>query len=332
VNKLPLPLQTKTFLFLFLIAWLSHTTSARAWNNVGHRTVAELAWRRMSAEQRSAASELLRHHPHYNEMLAVDIPKGVNSDEWVFLSAAVWPDWVRPAKKGQPERPHSVTKYNLYPHALGHPFLRRGDTNQALVEHFFVAKPDAEMILSNSLATLRDKHASKHDRAVALCWTMHLMGDLHQPLHAASLVTRERPNGDGLGGNYIVLDPRAKNGERRTNLHSFWDQLPGVVGGYNPIAELADELTKLDATSFPEYRDAKTIPAWVQESFRAAVTFAYAEDHVRYAHSDDLKEGNISETAIPILSIEYVTESRNIAQRRLALAGQRLSDELRRIW
>jgi len=315
-----------------VFAFCLFSDNAWAWNNVGHRAVAELAWRQMKPEQRRAATELLKQHPHYKEMLAADVPRGVDKDEWVFLTAAVWPDWVRPAKADQPARPHSITKYNLYPHALGHPFLRSGDTNQALIENFFVAKPDAEMVLSNCIVVLRDKSANEHDRAVALCWVMHLMGDLHQPLHAASLVTKEKPGGDGLGGDYIVLDPRAKSNERRTNLHSFWDQLPGVKGGYNPIAGLADELEKLKATFSPEYREDKTIPAWVQESFRAAVSFAYAEDRVRYAHLDAVKKGKIPDSEIPALSLQYITEARDIAHLRLALAGQRLADELKKVW
>jgi hypothetical protein len=161
---------------------------------------------------------------------------------------------------------------------------------------------------------------------------MHLMGDLHQPLHAASLVTKEKPGGDGLGGNYIVRDRRAKNGGRRITLHVFWDALPGNGDGYRPIEKLADELRTQKVKSFPEYRDHTTIPAWVQESFRAAVNFAYAENRVRYAHVDDLKKGTISESEIPTLSPDYITEARAIAQRRLALAGQRLADELKKVW
>lgn len=317
---------------LLSLTILTFAPAARGWNHVGHRAVAEVAWRQLNSGQRRAASALLKHHPHYQEMLARDLPKGVSQDEWVFLSAAVWPDWVRPAKSGQPPRPESITKYNLYPHALGHPFLRRGDTNQALIEKFFVARPDAEMVLSNCLATLRDPAATDHDRAVSLGWAMHLMGDLHQPLHAASLVTKEKPGGDGLGGDYIVLDPHAKAEERRTNLHSFWDQLPGVAPGYRPVAALADTLARLKASRMTEYREHKYVTVWVQESFRAAVDFAYSENHVRYAHLDDLRARKVREAEIPTLSPEYVREARRIAERRLALAGQRLADELKRVW
>jgi hypothetical protein len=115
-------------------------------------------------------------------------------------------------------------------------------------------------------------------------------------------------------------------------LHAFWDKLPGVAGGYRPIADLADELQTLNAKSLAEYRDDTTIPAWVQESFRAAVNFAYAQDRVTYAHVDDLKTGKVFESAIPQLSPQYISGAREVAERRLALAGQRLADELKKVW
>ena len=305
----------------------------QAWNQVGHRTVAEIAWRQLGESERRAATELLKQHPHYEQLLANEVPAGVSTNEWVFLSAAVWPDWVRPSKSG-PHKPESITRYDLYPHAIGHPFLRRGDTNQALIDNFFIAKPNAEMVLSNSIATLHDKKASAHDRAVSLCWVLHLMGDLHQPLHAASLVTKEKPRGDGLGGSYFVIDPREKSG-KRINMHTLWDQLPGVAPGYEPIAALADRLTEaseLNPANMTEYRQNKSIAAWVQESYRAAVEFAYSEDHVRYAHEDNLKNKKKSEVEIPTLSREYVAGALKIADRRVALAGQRLADELKKVW
>lgn len=121
------------FLFATLIAIIVSDLPARAWNNVGHRTVAEIAWRKLDQNERRAVSDLLKQHPHYNELLAVRVPAGVDTNEWVFLCAAVWPDWVRPAKKGQPHKPDSITKYNLYPHGIGYPFMRSAETNRALI-------------------------------------------------------------------------------------------------------------------------------------------------------------------------------------------------------
>lgn len=323
-------------LFVFVLAVSTFLTlPVCAWNNVGHRTIAELAWRQMTADERKGASDLLKQHPHYKELLARDFPKGVDHDEWVFLNAAVWPDWVRPAKSGQDKKPESITQYDVYPHGIGYPFLRSGETNQALLNDFFIAKPNAEMVLANSLATLRDEKASAHDRAVSLCWVLHLMGDLHQPLHTANQVTKEKPRGEGLGGSHIVLDPRNRSHDKRTNLHSFWDQLPGVTLGYETISKLADQLMNdpaLKPTSLEEYREDKTIASWVQEGYRASVDFAYSEKHVQYVYEDDLRSKKIPASEIPILSTGYIEQAQKVAHKRLVLAGQRLADELKQVW
>lgn len=322
-------------LFYVILALNCLGLPASAWNNVGHRAIAELVWRQMNPEQRRAATDLLKQHPHYKQLLADKVPADVGTDEWVFLTAAVWPDLVRPAKAGQPHKPRSITKYDVYPHAIGYPFVRPSESNEVSTAGFFIAKPNAEMVLSNSLATFKNKTASAHDRAVALSAVLHLVGDLHQPLHAANLVTKDKPRGDDLGGSHIIMDPRAEPSRKRTNMHSFWDQLPGVNPSYRSITALADELTaapELKVETLKEYREHKTIAAWVQESFRYAVDFAYAEDRLQFVHSDALDSGKVSEAAIPILKADYIAEARKIACRRLVLAAQRLSDELKPAW
>ena len=211
------------------------------------------------------------------------------------------------------------------------PFLRRGDTNTTLLENFYIAKPNSEMVLSNSFTTFRNRSASAHDRAVSLCWALHLTGDLHQPLHAANLVSKATPHGNDLGGAFVALDPR---GEVIT-LHAFWDRVCGVNVSYRTLADLADELAaspELQRAALPEYQTHKTIAPWVQESFRIAVDFAYSEDHVQYVRGDAVASGKVARSAIPALSADYVREAQKLARRRLALAAWRLSDELQGAW
>src|SRR5687767_7648396 len=109
-------LRLHSILFAALITLFALPSRAGAWNNVGHRAIAEVAWRQMSQKERRAASDLLKQHPHYQQLLIADVPRGVDTNEWAFLTAAVWPDLVRHAKPGQPQKPHSITKYDVYPH------------------------------------------------------------------------------------------------------------------------------------------------------------------------------------------------------------------------
>jgi hypothetical protein len=162
----------KTLCALFALSFLAFP--AQAWNALAHRTVAELVWRQMGPAERQAASDLLRQHPHYKALLVADVPAGLDTNEWVFLNAAAWPDWVRPARAGQPPKPRSITRYDGYPHAIGWPFVLPSDTNRISLDNFFIARPNAEMVLSNSIATFRNRSASAQDRAVSLCWAMHL--------------------------------------------------------------------------------------------------------------------------------------------------------------
>jgi len=48
---------------------------------------------------------------------------------------------------------------------------------------------DALLGITQSEKLLADKSASAEDRAVALSWLIHFVGDIHQPLHCASLFT-----------------------------------------------------------------------------------------------------------------------------------------------
>lgn len=46
---------------------------------------------------------------------------------------------------------------------------------------------------------------------------VHLVGDIHQPLHSVSLWNHQFPNGDQGGNRFIV------SFQNMTNLHAVWD-------------------------------------------------------------------------------------------------------------
>ena len=320
---------------LAFLALTISTFSAKAWNHVGHRTIAELVWKQLSADEKKSASDLLKEHPHYSRILLADMPPGVSKEEWAFLSAAVWPDLIKHAKPGQPQKPSSITKYDLYPHAIGYPFVRPADKAFVSKDNFYIATPNAEMVLSNSLVTLANTKAAPQDRAVSLCWALHLFGDLHQPLHTATWVRRDKEGWDGLGGNYIVRETSSEGKLKQVDLHTFWDRLGGVDGSYKAIAAIAHQLEtnpKLKPDEFPEYRQNQTIPAWVQEGHRIAVNFAYAEDRVQFVDIDKVHSGTVKDADIPILRGDYISEAGRIAQQRFVLAARRAADALKQIW
>jgi hypothetical protein len=87
--------------------------------------------------------------------------------------------------------------------------------------------PDIEVASENILERLEhfktflaDTSQPAADRAIGLAWVLHLVGDVHQPLHCSARVTIREPAGD-KGANDFKLDSKNKN------LHAYWDSMIG---------------------------------------------------------------------------------------------------------
>ena len=172
----------------------------------------------------------------------------------------------------------------------------------------------AEAALPRQLAVARDARAEPAARAIALCWVMHIVGDMHQPLHTALWMSGRFPITD-RGGNSAWV--RVAEEARPERLHWFWDSAGGVagVGLASPVA--------LEARLAQEHPDREAPPAnanrafqgWVAESRRLAWSSVY--DH------GALQAGTTPQEA-PVLSAAYVERARTICADRLASAGHRI--------
>jgi len=111
---------------------------------------------------------------------------------------------------------------------------------------------------------LGDADKDKLKRLEYLLWVVHLVGDVHQPLHCAD-------NGD-KGGNGVPIVLLAKHG----NLHWAWD-----TGFFNVVharpAELATDLLAHECKDVPATVDGNAPQAWAQESFGVAKDFVYPQ-------------------------------------------------------
>ena len=132
----------------------------------------------------------LGRHPHYEEFLAADLPEGANVDEWVFMRAAFWPDWIRNHHADEFNKPtwHYITQYFIPPYSK--------------VKALPGETPNVVTRIGESIDSL--KTGSATDKATALCWLMHLVGDIHQPLHCCSLPSETFAQGD-KGGNMSMV-------------------------------------------------------------------------------------------------------------------------------
>jgi S1/P1 Nuclease len=322
----------RIFIAIVLISLLAPSI-ANAWNETGHATVALIAYRQLSDHQKQQIAAILKQHPHYKQFLSTDLPPGVSEDEWAFLKAAVWPDWIRPSRPGDRQfKDATITHFNQ---ALWHyitiPWVPRTDAEKIDATTLpSREEPNILTALDLNLAKLKSDDATPEDKAVALCWLEHLIGDVHQPLHAISIVNTMYPNGD-QGGNLFAV--RANGNVMR--LHGYWDELLGTSDGYGAVDFLATEIMlkpQCDPAKLPQYKSDTTFSSWADESHSLGAAVAYLNGRLRGVPYADYQDQKLTAEDVPALPPSYQSTAREVAEQRVALAGYRLADQLKAIF
>jgi len=188
-------------------------------------------------------------------------------------------------------------------------------------------KPDAEnavWAITKFSAILQDKTKPDTERAEALRFLIHIVGDIHQPLHATSRDTDAHPEGDKGGNDFPITAPASFDAAGRPprNLHSFWDLGGGLfTGERRPLS--TDSKSRIDAfaAKFTADNPEKSLDKahdlnpqdWAEESLGYDKSFVYS-----------LKEGSTP-------SPEYIKQAQTIAEQRITLAGYRLAGLLNKL-
>jgi hypothetical protein len=292
---------------------------ASGWNEAGHSTVAILAWRALTPKTRDCLVALLRRHPGAEAWAA-------REDEMLLARAASWPDEIR--KEGHPFRAdHRVEDHFInLPVAVPADYPLFEDQTLAGV----LARPNIVTRLKSSVATVKNDQVDDSLRARELSWILHLVGDIHQPLHCAGIVSKRFPQGD-RGGNWALVAPTAREIQpseltdppRLPNLHQYWDDLMGVDARLETVRRRADDAVAPDPKADLRFRP----EAWAWEGFRLAVSTAYAN------HSFDVLAGpqavaslqSGKSVTIPALPAGYEEKAKAAARTQTALAGARLA-------
>lgn len=165
--------------FLSVIAALALPSAAQAWGKTGHRIGGEIATDYLSEDAKAAITSILG-------------PEDA-------AEASTWPDFMRSSDEAFWQGDSRTWHYVTVPEGEIY-----GQTPAP-------TSGDAITALTNFQATLRDPSTSDDDKAPALRFAIHIIGDLHQPLHAG--------NGTDRGGN----DHQVMWFGEATNLHSVWD-------------------------------------------------------------------------------------------------------------
>jgi hypothetical protein len=253
--------MSKALLTLLLVPMLGF-----GWGKTGHRVVGQIAQNHLSPKAARAVHELL----------------GADS----LAEVSNWADEVRsdPAFK----------KYDPW-HYVNVP---DGQTYDAMEKN---PAGDIIVALKRFEATLRNPAAPKEERVQALKFMVHMIGDLHQPLHAGKR--------DDLGGNRVTVH-WFRNPES-TNLHTVWDDF---------LIE-QERLSFTEWARFLDHPSPAEIKEWQSTSYTAWMEESYKLRDRCYDFKPELP-----------LSYDYVYKSMPIVKQRLLQGGVRLAGALNAIF
>ena len=290
-----------------------------AWNDRGHMSVAYVAYKQLKPATRDRVNSLLRLNPKYADWAATadtEAP-GASADEknlMIFMIAATWADQIKRDSSyikdgnqggnrpdGSPEPGRNSGYDDLLMHKYWHfidtPFTTDGTALPA------IPTPNAQERIALFRTVLASTSADEL-KSYDLTWILHLVGDVHQPLHASTRASGTEPEGDA-GGNLVKLDCSKRE------LHFFWDDLLGTNNDLRTVMKAARKLPKANA-ALAAKSDEKD---WIAESFMESQQTVYTAP---------IGAGDGPFT----LTTQYKKDARKLAKERVALAGVRLANLL----
>jgi hypothetical protein len=308
-------------LVFFAGGWPSRV---HAWNDRGHMVVAYIAYQHLSDTTRQRVAQLLSLNPQHSLWLeSAPLHASAKQKELTaFMKAATWPDFIKGAPDYTSDGTHGGNTPPPDPSASQN--IGYVDKNMHKYWHFIdvpfspdstpTVQPDTPNALTEiKLLTTALASASTSDeiKSYDLVWLLHLVGDVHQPLHATSRFTKSDPDGDN-GGNDVkphctgVVDcpPR---------LHALWDGLLGLNSKFGSVVLAGRILNKRPA---PAGADVSDPDAWIQEGTTLAQTTVY-----KTAHTPPTDLGD------PIANVDlaYFKKAGAVGNARVHLAGLRLA-------
>lgn len=246
-------MRSRVLALAVLAICLSATQPAHAWGRLGHRLTARIAEQHLTDQARAAVKELL-------------------DDGEDLASASFWADENKRRIRGS-----APWHYVNVP--LDQP---RYDARFCPAEGCVVSK------ITEFRAVLKDKSKPRAERQQALRFLVHLVGDLHQPLHVGD-------NGD-RGGN----STQVQFFKRGSNMHAVWDTLLIENAGKDEVIWLA-ELVELDSDENRAAWSQGTVEDWATESLKAARQAYTVPGTDKRVKSGEKLDGSYVEVANPIV-------------------------------
>jgi hypothetical protein len=246
--------------------------SAHAWGDEGHEIVALIADHYLTTGVRARVYRLLG-----------DDKSGLTADRGI-AAESTWADRYRQYHRGT------------------------GDWHYIDIETQNPDIPSAHGLLIAKIGQFRtelaDPSASPQKQLVALQFLLHLIGDLHQPLHAAD------DHDHGGNDKQVIVQ-----GERLGSLHHYWDTV--FVGRLGKEAAAVSQELIASITPAERAEAVRGTPSsWALESFAIARALVYGQ--LPAADADGVRQ----------LDARYVNNAMLTVRRQLQNAGLRLAEVL----
>lgn len=315
---------TITLTLALIASWV---TPAWPWGCEGHETVALIAEKHLTAGARRSVTELLARMPTEQPLERSCRPNGLG----LMAAASTWADDVR----NDDRSPYRGTAQW---HFIDIPLRASGDLGAYCPRH----RGCILSAIDEQLATLRAGGMDRGRMAVALLFVIHLIADLHQPLHCAT-------NGDS-GANcvpvaYFGIEPQLSpqplaNERYQPNLHAVWDR--GIVRRIlrqRTPAWFANELEQRFRTQMAEWQEGPVdLKQWAWESHQVAEQVAYGKLPVSLPVETREQADDCERVARRILRLHerlahrYQDAAAPAVEMQLAKAGVRLAMVLNQLW
>ena len=301
-----------------------------AWDSVGHRVSAQVAVEYLDPGVRERLVAILRGHPRFTEDFLEQVPGFIDTgdelefDAWLLGQAAFWPDIARGLPRAERARYHRGNWHYIDGAWLRDAATAQGNVYVGIDPFPDIAGPAGEAIrgesdvdnvvvaLDYNMRLLADPATEAGQRAVALCWVLHLAGDIHQPLHTGSLFSAQLFESGDAGGNGIDTSDG--------NLHAVWDRALREQGILDSVDSITDAMQSMDLNEIES--EPLDWTAWMHESRAFMTSVVYPETVEREILSAERMGRDMREIE---LSEDYLAEMRRLSEQRLGLAGLRIA-------
>ena len=321
--------STLTFLGITVCGLLSSSNEAFCWGQSGHRIVGELAQKHLTSTAKLKINTLF-------DLDSKTEDRNGGGKDHLLAQISTWADEIRSDR--------SMDKYKPW-HYIN---IADGETYQNSEKN-----PNGDMItaIKDMEVKLRNEDSSKDDKIFALKFLVHLIGDLHQPLHVGRV--------EDKGANTV----RVLWFGKPMNLHAVWDG--AIIRQFIDQEKLdyiqftnlinfatQDEIQKWQSTSYEDWaQEDLELRATVYDLSLDANTFAKSTNCVSetweicdlslleesigiFGHSRGRSDRRPRphESNLPKLGHFYQAKNIEITKERLRMAGFRLAGVLNSIF